>query len=78
MAGQVRRIGWFLRDIDGVRTVGHDGSANGQFANLLTVPERGFAVAVLSNAGPDGGMAGQPGRRRVGAGALPGRRRPGP
>ncbi len=40
-----------------MRTVGHNGSANGQFANLLIVPERGFAVAALSNAGPDGGLA---------------------
>jgi CubicO group peptidase (beta-lactamase class C family) len=55
--GDAFGIGWFLRDIDGVRTVGHDGSANGQFASLLTVPERDFAVAVLSNAGPDGGLA---------------------
>jgi CubicO group peptidase (beta-lactamase class C family) len=47
-------ICWFLRDIDGVRTVGHAGSANGQFAELLTVPERDFAVVSLSNAGPDG------------------------
>jgi hypothetical protein len=37
-----------------VCTVGHGGSANGQFAELLAVPERGFAVAALSNAGPDG------------------------
>jgi hypothetical protein len=51
--GDAIGIGWFLRDVDGVRTVGHGGSANGQFAELLTVPERGFAVA-LSNAGPDG------------------------
>jgi hypothetical protein len=51
--GDAIGIGWFLRDVDGVRTVGHGGSANGQFAELLTVPERGFAGA-LSNAGPDG------------------------
>jgi hypothetical protein len=55
--GDAFGICWFLRDIDGVGTVGHNGSANGQFANLLTVPDRDFAVAVLSNAGPDGGMA---------------------
>ena len=55
--GDALGICWFLRDIDGVRTVGHNGSANGQFANLLTVPERDFAVVALSNAGPDGGMA---------------------
>jgi CubicO group peptidase (beta-lactamase class C family) len=50
-------ICWFLRDIDGVRTVGHGGSANGQFAELLLVPERDFAVVSLSNAGPEGGLA---------------------
>jgi CubicO group peptidase (beta-lactamase class C family) len=47
-------ISWFLRDVDGVRTVGHSGSAIGQFAELLTVPERNFAVVSVSNAGPDG------------------------
>jgi CubicO group peptidase (beta-lactamase class C family) len=52
--GDAIGIGWFLRDIDGVRTVGHSGSANGQFADLLMVPERNFAVASLSNADPDG------------------------
>ncbi len=52
--GDAIGIGWFLRDVDGVRTVGHAGSANGQFAELLTVPERNFAVVSLSNSGPDG------------------------
>ena len=37
-------------------TIGHGGSANGQFADLLIVPERNFAVAVTSNAGPDAGL----------------------
>lgn len=48
---------WFLRDVDGVATIGHGGSANGQFANLLIAPDQNFAVVVLSNAGPDGGLA---------------------
>ena len=52
--GDALGICWFLRDVDGVRAVGHGGSANGQFAELLTVPERDFAVVALSNAGPDG------------------------
>ena len=52
--GQAIGICWFLRDVGGVRTVGHGGSTNGQFAELLLVPERGFAVVALSNAGPDG------------------------
>ncbi|HEV7713693.1 MAG TPA: serine hydrolase domain-containing protein, partial [Asanoa sp.] len=52
--GDAVGIGWFLRDVGGVRTAGHGGSANGQFAELLLVPERDFAVVALSNAGPDG------------------------
>ena len=52
--GDAFGICWWLRDVDGVRTVGHGGSANGQFAELLLVPERNFAVVSLSNAGPDG------------------------
>jgi CubicO group peptidase (beta-lactamase class C family) len=47
-------IAWFLREVDGVPTIGHGGSANGQFAELLIVPERNFAVVAVSNAGPDG------------------------
>lgn len=54
--GDALGICWFLRDVDGVRTVGHGGSANGQFAELLTVPERNFAVVSVSNAGPDNGI----------------------
>jgi hypothetical protein len=52
--GDAIGIGWFLREVDGVRAAGHGGSANGQFADLLLVPERGFAVIALCNEGPDG------------------------
>ena len=52
--GDAIGIGWFLRDVGGVRAAGHGGSANGQFADLLLVPERGFAVVALCNEGPDG------------------------
>jgi CubicO group peptidase (beta-lactamase class C family) len=52
--GNAIGIGWFLRDVDGVRIVGHGGSAIGQFAELAIVPERDFAVVSLSNASPDG------------------------
>ncbi|MEO6608729.1 MAG: serine hydrolase domain-containing protein [Aestuariivirga sp.] len=55
--GEAIGICWFLRDIGGVQTIGHGGSANGQFANLLIVPERNFAVVAMANAGPDGGLA---------------------
>ena len=47
-------IGWFLREVDGAATIGHLGSANGQFAEIVIVPDRGLAVCSLSNAGPDG------------------------
>ncbi|MFC4117995.1 serine hydrolase domain-containing protein [Nonomuraea zeae] len=52
--GDAFGICWFLREVDGVRTIGHGGSGNGQFAELLIVPERDFAVVSLANAGPDG------------------------
>lgn len=52
--GDALGICWFLRDVNGVRTVGHGGSANGQFVELLTLPERDFAVVAMSNAGPEG------------------------
>ena len=68
--GDAFGICWFLRDVDGVRTAGHGGSANGQFAELLTVPERGFAVVALSNARP-GRHPVQPGGRPLGAADLP-------
>ncbi|NNH74475.1 beta-lactamase family protein [Nocardia uniformis] len=55
--GDAFGICWFLREVNGVATVGHGGSANGQFADLLIVPERNFAVVVMSNAGPDSGLA---------------------
>ena len=52
--GDAIGIGWFLRDVGGVRTVGHGGSGNGQFAELLMVPERDFAIIAASNASPTG------------------------
>ena len=52
--GDAFGICWFLREVDGVHTIGHGGSGNGQFAELLIVPEHDFAVISLANAGPDG------------------------
>ncbi len=50
--GDALEIGRFLRDVSDVRTVGHEESATGQFAELLLVPARNFAVVTLSNAHP--------------------------
>ena len=52
--GDAVGLGWFLREVGGVRAVGHAGSANGQFTELLLVPQRNFAVVSLSNASPGG------------------------
>ncbi|MFJ1867575.1 serine hydrolase domain-containing protein [Streptomyces sp. NPDC088097] len=56
---------WFLREVDGVATIGHGGSANGQFAELLLVPEHDFAVVAVSNAGPEGTLCNQAVVRRL-------------
>src|SRR5262249_51755403 len=40
-----------LRDIDGVRVAAHGGSTNGQESAFELVPERSFAVTVLTNSG---------------------------
>ncbi|NUP53200.1 MAG: serine hydrolase [Catenulispora sp.] len=51
--GDAFGFGWFLKEIAGTATFGHGGSGNGQFAEVLVVPEHGFAIAVASN-GPEG------------------------
>jgi CubicO group peptidase (beta-lactamase class C family) len=55
--GDAVGIGWFLRDIGKVGAFGHAGSGNGQFAEVLVVPEKDFAVVTLANSGPDKGLA---------------------
>ncbi|MFF4432492.1 serine hydrolase domain-containing protein [Streptomyces sp. NPDC001513] len=47
--GDAFGLGWFLRDVDGVRTVGHGGSVDGQFSELLFVPGHDLAVVSLAN-----------------------------
>ncbi|MDQ2742318.1 MAG: beta-lactamase family protein [Chloroflexota bacterium] len=41
---------WFIRESRGVREVSHGGGTNGQQSAFHLVPERGFAVTVLTNA----------------------------
>jgi CubicO group peptidase (beta-lactamase class C family) len=43
-------LSWQLRTRDGVTLVSHAGGTYGQQSNLALVPERGFAVTVLTNA----------------------------
>ena len=51
-------LAWIIRDIDGVRTIGHNGGTLGQSAFLSVIPDRGTAIAVLTN-GPTGGPVAQ-------------------
>ncbi len=43
-----------IRDLGDVRMVGHGGSTHGQRAAFQMVPERNFAVVVLTNSVPNG------------------------
>ncbi|HET6793496.1 MAG TPA: serine hydrolase domain-containing protein [Acidimicrobiales bacterium] len=47
-------ISWLLRDVEGVRVVGHGGTTNGQYSDFMMVPERGYAFTSLTNCGPNG------------------------
>jgi len=46
-------LGWHLFDWPGADVIGHDGSTVGQGAFLRLVPEKGVAVAMLTNGGGD-------------------------
>lgn len=52
--GDAIGLSWFLREIGGVRLVGHGGTTTGQYSELLMVPERDFAVVSATNSGPNG------------------------
>ncbi|HZC05222.1 MAG TPA: serine hydrolase domain-containing protein [Ktedonobacterales bacterium] len=52
-------IGWETREIDGVRLIGHGGSTNGFNARLTIIPERNFAIAILTNSGRGSAMYGE-------------------
>jgi CubicO group peptidase (beta-lactamase class C family) len=52
--GDYMGISWILEDVEGVRVAGHDGNTGGHQAMLKLVPERQFAVAILTNANPNG------------------------
>lgn len=42
-------IGWHLRTVGGVRTASHGGTLGGHVLLLEIAPERGFAIAILTN-----------------------------
>jgi len=43
-------ISWLLSDVGGVRVVAHGGTTHGQLSAFQMVPERDFAITVLTNA----------------------------
>lgn len=45
---------WMLRDVEGVRFVDHGGASAGQYSGFSMVPERDYAITVLTNSGPNG------------------------
>lgn len=46
-------LGWGVRELDGVPTHGHSGSAGTFYTRLAMQPTRDFAVAVVTNAGDE-------------------------
>jgi CubicO group peptidase (beta-lactamase class C family) len=47
--GMDQGLGWRLGTRDGVRVIGHGGGNIGQYCQLIAVPERGVAIAILTN-----------------------------
>ena len=52
--GDAVGISWLLGEVDGVGTVSHGGTTNGQHSDFTLVPERGFGVISMTNCGPNG------------------------
>jgi len=54
--GDAVGISWLLSDVDGVRLVSHGGDTIGQHSDFVMVPERDFAISVMTNCGPNGSV----------------------
>jgi CubicO group peptidase (beta-lactamase class C family) len=42
-------LSWFIDDLDGVTVLSHGGGTKGQISQLVIVPERGLALAIVTN-----------------------------
>lgn len=60
--GEAWGLGWSVQDVSGAREIMHGGGTKGQTSLLVLVPERAFALAVLTN-GESGGQVNQAVRR---------------
>ncbi|CAN5436978.1 hypothetical protein BH09CHL1_BH09CHL1_10750 [soil metagenome] len=47
-------LGWAIGEVGGVKTISHGGSTNGHQAQLVVVPEKGYAIAALTNSSRGG------------------------
>jgi hypothetical protein len=56
--GDAIGVSWLLREVDGMTVAAHGGGTNGQISAFHTIPERGFAIAVLTNASTGGELTG--------------------
>jgi CubicO group peptidase (beta-lactamase class C family) len=52
--GDAVGMSWLLGEVEGVKTVSHGGTTNGQYSDFLLVPDRGFGVISMANCGPNG------------------------
>ena len=52
-------ICWLLKDVAGLRLVRHGGTTNGQLSAFVLVPERDFAITVLTNSETGGQLHGE-------------------
>ncbi|MFN2590797.1 MAG: serine hydrolase domain-containing protein [Actinomycetota bacterium] len=52
--GDAIGISWMIRDVEGIRLVGHGGNTIGQDSGFDMVPERGFALITMTNSSPNG------------------------
>src|SRR5579884_3055616 len=57
--GRYVGLSWFVSDINGVRTVAHGGGTIGQLSSFMFVPERGFALTILTNSVTGGQLHGE-------------------
>ncbi len=55
-------LGWSVDDSAGLRRVAHGGGTLGQISHLILVPERAFALAILTNADHGGQVTSEAGR----------------
>lgn len=52
-------VTWMMKTLDGVKTVRHGGTTNGQLSAFVLVPEHDFALTVLTNATTGGQLHGE-------------------